>query len=395
MRPERWAGSATFLLQLAVVAATLDRLAVNPLIKPIATGLHTSIGAAAGAATSYLLAYGLVQPVSGYLSDRFGRVPAMRWSLGVAAACSLLSAVAPDLPTLIAVRGLAGAAYAAVVPTAMVYVADTMEFTRRQRAIGGLLAASAVATALAVVGAGTVASLASWRLAFAVIGLGSAVMAVLTGRLPEPEGRHRGRGQVREVITRGWALYLILLAFPEGAIMFGFLNYFAPVLEARGTGPAIAGLTVSVYGLGVLGSIPWMRRLASTAPGPVLITLGGALTAAAYGLVAASQSIPAVLVASVGAGGGFTIMHSTVQTWVTEVSPRARGTAFAFFSCTLFLGGGAGTAVVAPLAGEGRFAQLFLIALAVSVPVTAVLALGRMLFHESPPLTAAGVEGTL
>ncbi|MGZ4172054.1 MAG: MFS transporter, partial [Solirubrobacteraceae bacterium] len=97
-----------------------------------------------------------------------------------------------------------------------------------------------------------------------------------------------------------------------------------------------------------------------------------------------------VMLASLCAGFGFTLMHTTVQTWATEVAPEARGTAVALFACMLFLGGGAATAAVASLASEGNFRLLFLVALVTTVPVVATLAAARSFFRPAGPENSGG-----
>lgn len=79
-------------------------------------------------------------------------------------------------------------------------------------------------------------------------------------------------------------------------------------------------------------------------------------------------------------GAGFAMLHSTLQTWATELAPDARGTATSMFVTAVFTGAAVGTAAVGGLAGAGRFSALFLVAAAVTVPVTALAALGLRRF---------------
>ena len=62
------------LLQLAALTSTCDRFAIAPLLVVISLDLGTSLGAVAVVASVYYLAYGLMQPVWGLISDRVGRV---------------------------------------------------------------------------------------------------------------------------------------------------------------------------------------------------------------------------------------------------------------------------------------------------------------------------------
>jgi predicted MFS family arabinose efflux permease len=52
-------------------------------------------------------------------------------------------------------------------------------------------------------------------------------------------------------------------------------------------------------------------------------------------------------------------MHSTLQTWATEVVPEARATVISLFAAALFAGSAVATIAAAPLAETGSFDELF------------------------------------
>lgn len=375
----------TNLLLFAVAATIFERQALSPLFKPIAIDFHSTIATVALAATAFLVLYGLAQPVTGVLSDRRGRIRVLRFAVGGAALAAAASALATGPVWLIAARGVAGAMNAAIYPTALVYVAETTAFRVRQREIAKLSAATSTATALSVLSAGAIAYWATWRLSFVIPAACFAFLAWKLGGLPEParEPTVSATRQLAAVLRRPWALAVIALAFGEGAVLFGFLNYFAPMLEVRGVNAALAGGTFAVYGLAVLAAVPLLRALTMRAAPALLITLGGAGTAASYLILVMNESLLAVVAASLCAGFGFTMMHTTVQAWATEVAPQARGTAVGLFAGMLFLGGGVATAAVAPLAGAGDFRLLFVIGFVSAVPAVAALAAARGFFRPA------------
>src|SRR5258708_20628462 len=102
----------------------VDRFAIAPLLIPIALDMRVPISAVAAAATAYFIAYGLGQPVWGFLSDRFGRIRIIRTGLGIAAAGCALSAFAPNVDLLIAARILTVVLICAILPTSLVYIRD-------------------------------------------------------------------------------------------------------------------------------------------------------------------------------------------------------------------------------------------------------------------------------
>jgi MFS family permease len=97
---------------------------------------------------------------------------------------------------------------------------------------------------------------------------------------------------------------------------------------------------------------------------------------------AVTVSVVTVTVAGLLLGGSWAFLHTTLQSWATEVVPRERATAVALFAALLFLGGAAGTAAVAPLADAGAFEAVFRVTLAVSVPLAVAAALARRRYGD-------------
>src|SRR6267143_4105172 len=365
------------LLSAGPFVTMLDRFAVAPVLIPIALEFRAPLGTVAIAATAYYFAYGLAQPFWGFASDRLGRIRIIRISLGATAAACALSALAPNLDFLIVARVVAGASVCAILPTALVYVGDMIPFKARLSVTADLLAAVAVGTAAGSLGGGFFAHFLSWRVIFGISAVLAAGVAIALGRLPESDARPSTGGpiaQLRAAVRRPWARFLVLFAIPEGAMVLGFLVYFAPALEATGTNPAVAGLVVAAYGAAVLAGTRVIRRLAPRVPGWVPLAIGGAMAVVGYLAAALDQHAFAILFASVMIGGCYAFMHSTMQAWATDIAPEVRGTAAALFVTSAFTGGAIGSGVGALLAQQRHFGDLFVVAVALTVPVVVVAA---------------------
>ncbi len=378
------------LLRAAAFLSTFDRFAVGPMLVTIAADLRVSLEEVALAASLYYLLYGGMQPVWGMLSDRLGRVRVIRLTLFGAAFAGVLSAAAPNLAVLTAARALAGGMFAAVVPAALVYVGDTVGMEFRQRALADLMAASAVGTALATVLGGLAASLDAWRLAFAAPALAGVALAVLLTRLPEPKGfaaenREGPLQQIGRVIGRPWAIVVVGIALVEGAVILGCLTFLAPSLESTGFSPAVAGLAVGLYGLAVLGWTRAVKLLANRLGESALILIGGGMMALGCASAAAGQTLAGASAAAVLIAGGFAFMHSTLQTWATEVVPEARATAISLFAAALFAGSGIAALAAAPLAEAGSFGLLFGLGALVAAPLGLFAGLARRRYSGHRP----------
>ncbi len=372
-----------------------DRFAIFPILLPIARALNEPLAAVTAIATLYFLMYGVMQLPFGLLSDRIGRVRVMRLSLIGMGVFNAAAALAPSLGALVAAKALTAGFAAAVLPTSLVYVGDKVPFDRRQRVIANVLAVGALGTVVATVGSGLLGRFGAWRLVFAIAAAMALVLGVVLGRLPESHGGQRGAGpvtQLRRLLSRRWAVFLVALAVAEGAAMVGFLTFLAPALEAQGISAAVAGLVVASYGVAVFTGMQVVkaviRRLSP--PAAALIGVGGLLLLAAYLAAAASQGVAAIFAASALIGVGYCFLHSTLQTWATEVAPEVRGTATATFVTSVFTGAAIGTAAVSGLAGAHRFDLLFLVAALVTVPVVVVAALGRARFGAAREAASAG-----
>jgi predicted MFS family arabinose efflux permease len=284
----------------------------------------------------------------------------------------LVSAFAPNLMALVVGRALAGGLFAAIIPASLVYIGDTVPMNVRQRALADQLATSAIATALATAAAGMAAYLGLWRIAFAGPVIVSAALGLfLLSRLPEPE-REVGAGPLARLglaARKPWAGLVVLLALIEGGVILGFLTYLAPALEFVGYSAAVSGLVVGLFGVATLGWTRLVKGVSEHFGKHVLLLAGGALLALGYAAGAVGQNL---------VGGGFAFMHSTLQTWATEVVPEARATVISFFAAALFVGSGVATTAAAPLAEGGSYGTLFALAALVAVPLTLLAGFARL-----------------
>jgi predicted MFS family arabinose efflux permease len=100
-------------------------------------------------------------------------------------------------------------------------------------------------------------------------------------------------------------------------------------------------------------------RLARTwHPARLILVGAAAATLACLVLTWSRHPVPAV-VAAVLLGLAWTSMHSSLQTWATEVLPEARASIVSFFAGSLFVGSAVGAVAVAGLADAGHYALIY------------------------------------
>jgi predicted MFS family arabinose efflux permease len=382
-------------LQASTFTSNFDRFAITPLLVPIGLEFHASLAAVSFIASGYFVMYGVTQPVWGIVSDRVGRVRVMRISLLGAAVAGACSVVAPNLVVLGITRVVTGACFAGVIPTALVYVGDVWPAATRQRPVSEVLTASATGIALATVGAGVLADLVGWRVVPGLSALAAMALAVALRKLPEPDRPPAARNplrSVRTVLRSGWGRLVLLIVLAEGVVVQGVLTFVAPAVQALGMSAAVAGLVAATFGLGAVICSRLVRALVDRVTSAGLAAIGGTCLVAAWALPAVTVSVATLAVAGFGVGASWAFLHTTLQTWATEMVPGERATSVALFATSLFLGSAIGTAVAAPVAEAGAYGLVCAWAAVGSVPVALVAWWGQRRWARSTrgPSAAAG-----
>jgi MFS family permease len=373
------------LLQMTTFVSTLDRFAMPPMLISMAADLDVSLAEVVRAASIYFLVYGLMQLVWGTVSDSLGLVRTMRLTL-LAAGISTIAAAFVFSPLWLAItRGLAGGFFGAAYPASLVYLGDTVPARERQSEITRLMVGTAMGIAVASVGAGLMAQLVTWRGTFIATGVTSLVLTFFLARLTEPPMTRKDSKilqAVAQVLSTKAAVFVLVLAFTEGVVLLGVLTVLPPAVEAAGTNAAVAGAVTGTYGLAVLASARVVGRMSKSLHAAKLIAIGAVAAIIACVLLSVSRHPAVTVVAALLFGVAWTAMHSSIQTWATEVVPKARATMISLFATALFAGSAAAAGAVAGLAEAGAYGTIFFIAAATTVPLGLLATVGRARWRE-------------
>jgi predicted MFS family arabinose efflux permease len=344
------------LLTVLGFVVTVDVRILAPLLPSIAASLAATPGAAGLAMTSYALAYGTGQLVYGPLSDRHGRVAVVRlaslgWSLFTA-----LSALSQTTPQFVATRLVAGACAGAVVPLTLVYIGDTYAYAERQVAIGRFSVVTSAGLAFSAGIGGIVAYYVSWRLmllAYAVLGLIPALL-MFAGPPARPPDAQGTRTRFSDFLADPRARLVYLAIFLEGALLWGGVTYLGAFATHRlGASQLAVGLLIACFGLGTMVGGALMSPIRRSLSEAAVAGAGGMLMALAYLALIPVSGWPIFAGSMLVLGVGYVGLHTTLQLRATEISPAARGKAFALFAFFLFAGVSAGTAVLGRLVDRG------------------------------------------
>ncbi len=245
-----------WLIAVVVTSAAfmevLDTTIVNVALPHIAGSLSASSDQATWCVTSYLVANGIILPVSGWLSSIFGR---KRYFVGCIlgfTACSLLCGLATSLPELIVFRVLQGMFGGGLQPSQQAIILDTFPPEKRGAAFSLTAVATVVAPVLGPTLGGWITDAYSWRWIFLVnvpVGLIACFLVnLLVQDKPQDGARDRSHGLKIDYIGIG----LIAIGFGCLQVMMDKgedYDWFASTFIRVFAGLAIFGLCGAVIWL--------------------------------------------------------------------------------------------------------------------------------------------------
>jgi EmrB/QacA subfamily drug resistance transporter len=215
--PAYWLGAVLVAL-IGAFMSILDSSIVNVALPTIMVRFNAGISSAQWVATAYLLALGVVVPLSGWLGDRLGLKRLYVLSLAVFVFGSLLCALSWNINSLIAARVVQAVGGGMIMPTTMAMVFRMVPRERIGSAMGVFGIALLVAPAVGPTLGGYLVQYVDWRWIFTInlpIGVAGILLSLVA--LPEFSRAEAGRLDVGGLITAAAGLFCLLLALSKGA----------------------------------------------------------------------------------------------------------------------------------------------------------------------------------
>ncbi|HLY85647.1 MAG TPA: MFS transporter [Gaiellaceae bacterium] len=213
-RIARWTLIASIL---GSAMAFIDGSVVNVALPSIQHDLGGGLATQQWVVDAYLLTLGSLILVGGSLGDIFGE--SRVFAIGVAsfAGASVLCAVAPDTPSLIAFRGIQGIAGAVLTPASLAMLTATFSGTARGNAIGQWTSWTGVSFLIGPAFGGWLVDVSSWRAVFVInIPIAAATLLIVM-RL---DGMHKERRRNLRVDVPG----AMLCTAGLGILVAGFIE---------------------------------------------------------------------------------------------------------------------------------------------------------------------------
>lgn len=372
------------ILALGTFAVGTDAFIISGFLPSIADTLQASNSATGLSVTVFAATYALLAPVLATVTAPWPRNRVLVGALAVLAVANLVSALAPDIWTLLASRVLAAVGAAAYTPTATAAGGALVRPESRARAFSVVTGGLTVATALGVPLGNLVSHWFGWRSALGMVAalaaLACAGIALIMPPLPgQPRSPLRTRLAVLRRPAVAWVLPLTVIGMTACYIVYA---YSVPALRALGVADGRIGVMLLCYGVGaVLGNL--LSGYATDRWGPMPVSI------AAYLAMAASFGIMAWLAAAGGghdAAVGLLVLVWGTSSWgqtppqqlrLTDAAPQEAPLVMALNASCIYLGIALGTALGAALLAYGVIVGFAVSALAALAALAFLAPLSR------------------
>lgn len=387
--PDKTPTRSIILLAVAGFASQAQVRVTDSLLPQIAADFHSTVGHAAVVVTAYAIAHGSIQLIIGPFGDRLGKYRAVAIMCAVGAVLVALCGLAASLPQLALARLATGAAGGWIIPLSMAYVGDVTPYERRQPILGRYLTGQILGQLSGQALGGVLGDLMGWRNVFFVLAAVFALAAAglvfelatnpATRASSQPKSAANGfMADYAAVLKTPFARIVIAAAFVENVLLWGAFAYIGAHLRTQfNLSFTLIGLSVGCFGVGGLIYAALVKTFVYRLGQVRLAVAGGFVIAAGYLVLALAPVWWLAPTGTIAIGLGFYMLHNTLQTNATQMTPQARGTAVALFSSAIFVGQTVGVAAGSLVIDRLGAVPLF-VATAATLPVLAIWFAGKL-----------------
>lgn len=336
------------------LAVSYNQRMLDPLTVVISRDAGFALDSVVLFSSAFLLPYALGQPLIGPMADSIGKARVLRLSMATILLADLMAFFVTSYEGLFALRVLAGLGAGGIIPVSIALIADRTPIEKRQVALSHFMSVLMVGQLYASPLSAYISQKMGWQYVYPTAAIFAALsLAMLFWQLqPNPNAVRRpfsvrqAAGTYRQILSSPVARACFLGVFCESVFIFSFLPHIAPYLEMKGYGGAIeAGYVLAAMGVGGMIYAASVSFLAKRYSLFGLMKAGGILASAGLVGMAFAPSWGWLALAVSVAGYGFYMLHSGLQTCVTEVMPQSRASVVSLHAFFFFIGFGVGPIV--------------------------------------------------
>lgn len=334
-------------LGLAGLISAADNWIISPVLPAIAADFDTTIVQTGMILTTYMIPYGLMQPIYGFLSDSRGKAKILQVVVGGLTLGTFGCALAKSLLLLCFWRFITGFFAAGIIAVSLALIGDTVPPIDRQKYVGMFMGIVFLGQGGSVGVGGIVAEYTNWRIIFIFLAIASIGVLALLYKLPQEiicSNEHKFFPEIKKILFTSKKKYIFPLALITGFLLLGMYSYLGAFLhEIAGLDYFQVGIIVMFYGIacfiagGRVGKVVGKIGMKST------IIVGSCFSLLSTLLLMIFPWWQTGWLATVSLGIGYIYIQSTLAAIAFDVTTKAKGLPSAMIGLGLFGGGGLGT----------------------------------------------------
>ena len=355
-----------FLVMGSSIALVLaSSLMMGPLIVDIAADFNTSVSSTGQFASATFIAWAIGAPLTGPISDSYGRRPIALIGVALVGAGLLGCSLSINYEMMFAVRLLTGFGSSMILPNSAAVVSDLVSPQTRGKYIGRLTGIGTIATALGAPMAAAVINFGTWRTSFVAFGSTAILVWIfLWIWFPRLQSTHPSSltliGRYKEAGANPTLWYILISNVSQRVVYFAMFSYLAAYLIQDYSHSTVdTALPLVLVGIGnIVGA--FLGSVAATHTSRITITLICFLTQgiAAFALFYAETHIWIVVALALIIGCCFSITWPILVSRITETSKSSTATALGISAAGNQLGAVAGSAIGGFMLALGGFSLI-------------------------------------